>query len=90
MSAFSNKGKAPDTRNITEGSSKRDIVRKNSSVDPKSNIGSSAVGNRKANASGQIIDDGSTYQDAPSLNENDPNYDSEVNIIFSNYFYTYI
>lgn len=55
------------------GSSKRDIVRKKTP--------GRGGGPRKESVSGQIVDDGSTYQDGAALNEEDPNYDSEVIIL---------
>jgi hypothetical protein len=70
MSAYADKGGVvPETRNVSTGSSKRDIVRRS---------GAHAGSGRKTNASGQVVDDGSMYSDAPSLNDRDPNYDSEV------------
>jgi hypothetical protein len=82
MSAFSIKGKAPETRNVSTGSAKRDIVRKGDGKPPAGGgAAGGASGFRKANAAGQLVDDGSTYEDSPSLNDRDPNYDSEVRII---------
>jgi hypothetical protein len=59
-------------KNYILGSAKRDIVR-------KKNVGGGGA-TRKISASGQVIDDGSTYEDGAALNDEDPNFDSEVTL----------
>lgn len=61
-----NKEVPPVTASSGEGSAKRNIVR-------KKNTGGGS-GGKKENK----IDDGSMYSDPSALDENDPNYDSEV------------
>lgn len=76
--------------NSLKGSAKRDIVRK-----PKKgeNVAGGAGGIGKKNgAAGRLVDDGSTYEDAAYLNDEDPNYDSEVISIslFQSFLLAYI
>jgi hypothetical protein len=61
-------GSVPETRDVSEGSAKRNIIRN------KSKSGGGGVGKTK----GKILDDGSMYEDGAALDLNDPNYDSEV------------
>lgn len=58
--------KIPETKIGTEGTAKRNIIRKGG-----------AVSLRKEGSTGQMVDDGSLYQDPSALDEHDPNYDSE-------------
>lgn len=68
MSHFHNKKKpVPETVTGTEGTAKRNIIRR----------GSGGSQSRKESASGASVDDGSTYDDPAALNEEDPNYDSQ-------------
>ena len=57
-------------RSTVEGSAKRNIVRRR--------VGGG--GKHKGNSNKGSIDDGSTYEDAEYIDENDPNYDSEEEI----------
>jgi hypothetical protein len=67
MSSFTHKkNQIPATVTGEVGSAKRNIIRKGG-----------APRFRKEDASGQIVDDGTTYDDPNYLDENDPNYDSE-------------
>lgn len=62
----------PATVTGGEGSSKRNVLRKNGGA----SVG--AVGGiNKSGACGKPIDDGSLYNDPSALDEHDPNYDSE-------------
>ena len=59
----------PETKVGSEGSAKRNIIR-------RKNPGTGAS---KANkAANNVVDDGSTYVDPAALDDHDPNYDSEV------------
>lgn len=72
MASFSIKKKekeVPETVVGEQGTAKRNILRKGD-----------AVKARKELAPGQNIDDGSTYLDPPSLDRNDPNFDSEEEV----------
>ena len=69
MSTFVKKNKVPETSGTSDGSAKRNIIRKGGS--PRAGSG------RKIGISGQIVDDGSLYVDPDALDENDPNFDSE-------------
>jgi len=58
---------AHETRTGTEGTAKRNIVRKNHK----------GGGGNVGKANGKSIDDGSTYKDPAALDAEDPNFDSE-------------
>jgi len=68
MSHFATKkNKVPETVVGDVGTAKRNIIRR----------GTGGAHTRKEGLAGQLIDDGSIYQDSYALDENDPNYDSE-------------
>ena len=70
MSHFHNqKNKVPETVTGSEGTAKRNIIRRGGG-------GGGAVA-RKEGIAGKSIDDGSLYYDPYALDKHDPNYDSE-------------
>lgn len=71
MSAPKQAIKAPVTRTGEAGTAKRNILRRNSKEKGKSGGGME----RRKNAPGASIDDGSMYNDPHAMNEDDPNYD---------------
>lgn len=64
------KQKVPETVTGTEGTAKRNILRRGGG-------GGGGAGSRKEGLAGKAIDDGSLYNDPYALDEYDPNFDSE-------------
>eukprot|EP01038_Epipyxis_sp_PR26KG_P007629 gene7629-10386_t len=69
MATFVKKNQVPETVIGSEGSAKRNILRKG--------VSASHSKDRKEGSTGRVIDDGSFYEDPSALDERDPNYDSE-------------